>query len=171
MALAELQSHFDYLGFKNFRVTVDDRFDGDDFKNNLILLGGPDANKITREILSRLNLSLTFGDVEVNEIAIHDSVTGKSYAPLKKSIKSDELNLDYGLIVKGKNPFDLSKNILIMGGSFGYGTWAGARYLKSSEFLLNSFTLNSEYLECLIETDIALKTPQAIRSIIFRKTV
>ena len=167
MALAELRMHFESLGLRDFSVSYADRLDGDSLKTNLILIGGPDVNTITKEAVVRIQSTLRFGNPEHHEIAIYDSVTDRIYAPLVRT-DSNEIIKDYGVVLKTTNPFAPNKQVLIVAGSFGYGTWAGIRFITSRQFIENPMVLEGMPIECLIETDIVRGTPQDIRLIVLR---
>ncbi len=168
IGLAELNTQLESLGLRNFSTTYPDRLNGDDLKSNLILIGGPDANAITNEAITRIKTTLKFGNPETHEIAIYDSQTQTTYAPTIKK-NSDELVKDYGVILKTSNPFAPKKQLLLIAGSFGYGVWAGVRYLKSKEFVADPIVSSGKSFECLVEVDMVLDTPQNIKPIVLRE--
>lgn len=88
----------------NLRVRLDTEIREEELKNNLILLGGPIVNSITNKINS-------FLPIKFIEKAIKSNLSGKTYY-------SDET----GLIVKTKNPFDKTKEILLIAGKRHAGT-------------------------------------------------
>lgn len=167
MGLTELYNFFKKIGLHDFTVLYSDLIEGNSLKTNLILLGGPDANSISREALSRIKSTIKLGDPDLHEISIQDTKFKKLYSP-RIDENSNKLRTDYGLILKTKNPFNHNKQLLLIAGSFGYGTWAGIRYITSKEFLKNRIVSEGTSLECLIETDITLETPQQIKLITLR---
>lgn len=167
IGLTELRTYFGGLGLRDFTVSYADRVDGDSLKTNLILIGGPDANAVSKEVVTKINSTLRFGNPAHYEIAIYDSATDRIYAPLTKS-DSHEIIKDYGVILKTTNPFSPSKQVLVIAGSFGYGAWAGIRYAISKQFIENEFVIQGKPLECLIEADIVRGTPQDIRLVTVR---
>jgi hypothetical protein len=164
--LAELQIHFKLLNLPEIIVEYDDDLHGDDLKSNLILIGGPAVNTITRQVLSRIGSKLRFG-IPTHPEAIHDAAKNREYVPSRRT-DTNEIDVDYGMIIKAKNPFDPSKQVLVIAGSWGYGTWAGARFTSSKEFIEDPVVLDSKSFECLIETDVVLRTPQDIRVVFLR---
>lgn len=72
MGLTELYSFFKKIGLRDFTVLYADRIEGNSLKTNLILLGGPDANSISREALSRIKSTIKLGDPDTHEILIRD---------------------------------------------------------------------------------------------------
>ncbi|GAA3068006.1 hypothetical protein GCM10010448_59170 [Streptomyces glomeratus] len=53
-ALSELQQHFIRIGAPSPLITYSDRLDSPSRRNPLILIGGPDGNGITNEVMQRL---------------------------------------------------------------------------------------------------------------------
>ena len=162
MGLAELRAYLESLGLRDFAVSYADCLDGDSLKTNLILIGGPQPNAISKEVITKINSTFRFGDSARIGSPIYDSLTGQPYAPVTKP-NSGEILMDYGLILKASNPFAPSKQVLLIAGCFGYGTWAGVRFAISKEFVTNQIVAEGKPLECVIETDILRGTPQDIR--------
>jgi hypothetical protein len=75
IALNDLQRYFAGIGFKRFTVHYSDRLewagadDHDPLQGNLILLGGPDANKVTRLVLERVALGIEFLEIRREQLA------------------------------------------------------------------------------------------------------
>lgn len=169
IGLAELRTYFDKLGLENFDVAYADRTSGDLLNANLILLGGPDANSVTRDAVSKIKSTIQFGNPEKYEIAFYDTITNRVYAPALQNINSKKIINDYGIIFKTANPFAPDKQIIVVAGSFGYGTWAGVRYILSKAFIENPLVNKNGQIECLITTDIVRETPQNIQMIALRE--
>lgn len=167
IGLTELSTYFESLGLKNFTVSYADQLDGDSLKTNLILIGGPDANAISKEVVNRVESGIQFGEPGHHEIAIRDRKTNNIYIP-SRGINSNEVIKDYGAILRTANPFSPGKQILVIAGSFGFGTWAGIRFAMSRKFVENPIASSNKALECLVETDVVYGTPQDIRLIILR---
>jgi DNA-binding MarR family transcriptional regulator len=91
----------------NSSVSLDVEMHSQDLKENLIIIGGPVINKVTRMINQKLPIRF---DRKNN---IYSSVSKKTY-------KSD----DCGFIVKTENPYDKEKNILVIAGKRYSGTRA-----------------------------------------------
>jgi len=163
MATATLQAFFESAGITKFSIVSDENIQGDDLKNNLILIGGPIANVITKQVMEKVNTSFKF---EGKDGAIKDSVTKRNYIP-NFDRQPNEQSIDYSLVIFTYNPFDPTKKVIIIAGSLAFGTWAGARYLISrlSKKLAPKGRTN---FECLLETDVMFETPQAIRTIQIR---
>ena len=165
--MAELQSYLSKIGGSPL-LAYADRLEGDDLKHTMILLGGPDANSATRRVAKRLTSNLRFGNSEINEVSIRDTSAWptKIYGPSRLDV--DNSGIDYGLILRAPNPFATDKEVVILAGSFGHGTWAATRHVTSNDFLEKSKTLRRAPIECLVETDVELDTPQKIRPLLLR---
>ncbi|WP_221355357.1 helix-turn-helix domain-containing protein [Streptomyces beigongshangae] len=163
-ALSEIQQHFVRIGAPSPVITYSDRVGGEARRNPLILIGGPDANAITDEIMKRLPCSLGFRQRTPHDVSIQDSQTERTYAP--RLLRQGEVT-DYGIVVKTRNPFNPQVPTLIVAGSFGYGSWAGARLLTET----TSAELASSHasFECLFETEVVGRTPQATKVLILRE--
>lgn len=86
-------------------------------KNNLIVLGGPSSNEIARRIWLQIQSFIPFSFDYENHI-IHD--INSKYEPLLDS--EGKLKVDYGLLIRMKNPYNREKSILLSMGCHGYST-------------------------------------------------
>ena len=104
-----------FLNYKPELFTkLDTEVKEEDLKNNLILIGGPGVNFITAKVNSKLPIKFEkIKDQENFYSGFHSSVSDKNY-----------YEEGYGLIVKAKNPFDKSKDILVIAGRRMSGTRA-----------------------------------------------
>ena len=168
MALAELQNYLGLIGVSKSQVVYADRLDGDALKHTLISLGGPDANAVTRDAVKSIDSKLRFGDPSINEIAIRDSGASPPKLYVPSAPDRDGAATDYGLILRARNPFDTTKEMMIIAGAFGHGTLAGTRYVTSQEFLALPAVGARSAFECLVETDVVRDAPQAIRLVVAR---
>ncbi len=91
---------------KNIRL--DTQIKQNDLKNNLILIGGPSVNCITAKINKYMPIKFTMKTKSIISTCS------------KKRYSHDET----GLIVKIQNPFEKTKQILILAGNRGLGTQA-----------------------------------------------
>ena len=167
IALAELQLYLREIG-GNPKVAYADRLDGDELKHTMILLGGPDANSVTRRLYNRIASTLRLGNHESGEISIRDTSVQPPhfYGPSPRD--HNNAYTDHGLILRAPNPLAPDKEVMIIAGSFGHGTWAAARHVASTEFLKKCRSLKHGPIECLVQTDVELDTPQNIRELLIR---
>ena len=176
-AAAELKSFFADIGFRRQERAVDivyhDQLLGDSYGSNLICIGGSDANRVTQALLERVDHKITLGESKRYEIFMRDTETKRTYYPeLRPGPGGLQLvTLDYGLLIKAPNPFDLSREVIIIAGSFGYGTWAGAKLARSPEFLRASLTSKRSALECLFKVQVAQDVPQQPEIVVLRKSL
>ncbi|MBD2752637.1 TIR domain-containing protein [Spirosoma validum] len=160
ISYTEVSAFLKVMGHSSIRISYADRISGDSLGANLVLIGGPDANSITREVVSRIKTSLIFGDPNRHEVSFTDSITNTTYYPEYSRDYEEPISTDCGVIIKAENPFSPSNQVLILFGSYGYGTWAAAKLLTSRGFYNNSVISNGDYFECVFTTDIVRETPQ-----------
>src|SRR3712207_6809703 len=87
-----------------------------------------------------------------------DRTTGKIRRP-----ETDEkvcLISDQGIVVRAPNPFNSERQILILAGSYGYGSTAAARLVTSSRFLRHPLARSSKNFEALFTTEVVDHAPQ-----------
>jgi hypothetical protein len=149
VALRELATFFGKIGFKHYEtVYVDERHLNR--KNNLVLLGGLDTNQITMDAMEEIGSNLTIVDPGPGfEMEVHDLAPDANCAdgdlkgtpPLRKFKASAKI--DYGIIIRARNPFEPSKALIIVAGAYGYGTWGGIDLMQQDEFLQRCQELDS----------------------------
>ena len=116
-------------------VNLDTDVRESDLKNNLILIGGPVINRVTKMINEKMSIRF---DSKKN---IYSSISKKTYT-------SD----DCGLIVKMQNPFDKNKKILVIAGKRYSGTKAGIlAFIKYFEEISKGNKKNSQIGAKIIE--------------------
>lgn len=133
LALREISSYLVSVGVKNAEVVYVDEPLLDRTKN-LILLGGPDANKLTEEAFENIYPKPGVEVVDPGEnlpMEVHDLQSGGPPYVAKP-------NLDYGVIIRSRNPFNEDNSIVIIAGAYGNGSWGGAR-LATDVKLLDQF--------------------------------
>ncbi|MCI4645284.1 MAG: hypothetical protein MRY64_10910, partial [Hyphomonadaceae bacterium] len=100
LALAEFISYFKQSGFKNYEVVSSRTISTTMLGENLILIGGPDANTTSRDFIerSRDRLRTQFGDPDKSEISF--KLSGITFMPeLGDTLK------DAAAIVYQRNPY------------------------------------------------------------------
>lgn len=103
-----------------------------DLSCHIILIGGPDYNKLTERILkiggTRFGYLSPYcgkrAETSPNEIVLHDLVTDKEYC-------FSSVDNDYGYVEQIRNPFDQTKWITLFGGCHTVGV-AGASKMMSA---------------------------------------
>jgi hypothetical protein len=199
LALRDLSDYFSKIGFRRYTVFYNDQFDHPEsmsespLQGNLVLLGGPDANSVTREVLSRLHLGVEF--VEVSPVVLAqvrgarplprgapasgrhparwrrrkgnawrvpvflDRHTERVHGPV---FAGDDLRADCGVVLRCPNPFNPSKEVLILCGSYGYGTWGAVRFVQSTAFL-RGLPADASAIECLLTVEVSHDMPQGVQ--------
>jgi hypothetical protein len=114
----------------NYRLDVETR--ESDLRENLILIGGPAVNMVTRRMNSRLPVRLELR----GERSIKSTLSGKAY-------RSD----DCGIIVLTDNPWDRKKKILLIAGKRFQGTRAAViSLIKDLEKVMQGNRNNRKYV-------------------------
>ena len=161
-AAAELAAFFGRLGFPGFDPSKDivrgNRPPGELYGLNLICIGGADANEATEKMLAKISPTLEGGPIR-----IRDAAEGKVYEPTS--------SLDYGVLIKARNPLNDSREVLIIDGCSGYGTWAGVKLACSPRFrkeLHDRAIPPGQPIECLYSTDVINGVPLEPRVVVVR---
>ena len=118
-----------------------------DYKeSSLILLGGPDRNDVTREVIEKLDLTLRFID---DGTVLYDSVSERRYVIGLN--ESDKVVRDYGMFIKTRSPFRENRTVFILAGCRTFGTLASACFMMDSasiRTMVRSF--GADYFEAVV---------------------
>jgi hypothetical protein len=154
-ALIAIQRELREIGCQ-VRVLPVDSLAPEDRERDLVLLGGPDANELTRATMERFEgrLSITVPGSKLHNVALRDSVSKKIFAPQHGA--DGDLVLDYGLVVRTPNPLSNGRRteVLILAGCWGYGTTGAAEAVCDSEFLQHSVVSKNRYFEAIVRTAV-----------------
>lgn len=170
-AAAEVAAFFAELGVRRGANAIDivyqDQFSGDLYGANLISIGGPEGNRVTERILRRINHSIKFDSGS----SLRDTETDTVYNPEFETEGEGRktLVLDYGLLIKAPNPLDPRHTVMIIAACYGYGTWAGARLARSSQFLHTELAEQGEAIECLFKVEVIEEAPQIPNIVLTRR--
>ena len=142
LALRELTTAFNEVGYKDYKIVYVDERELDPCEN-LILLGGMDTNRLTKEAVEQIDPGLSIHDPGPGiKMEIHDlrplnqpRERHSRKLPSRKIYKASD-DTDYGMIIRSPNPFNPSKGLIIIAGAYGYGSWAGASLVREASFLL-----------------------------------
>lgn len=129
-------------------VLLSDHCDDKAKEGDLLLLGGPKNNVVTREALDRLaaKLPLTMRTNEDDEIFRTTATVGCRLIappPEVETEKQPENALDYGLIIQTTNCFDTSGTLTIIAGTHTYGTAAAARFFIENQSAIRALARTS----------------------------
>jgi hypothetical protein len=167
MALRELQRIFDEIGIGSPDIIHSNAIDANLLKqSNLIGLGGPDGNWLTRIVLERIVTTIRLGRPEIHEIAIEDTVENEVYTPWFRP--SWDEGVDYGAMYRIPSSL-FGKEVLLIAGAFGYGTWAGVRLLAGKEFLRHPAVAGNRPFECLYRVDVVGRDPARVEILTVRE--
>ena len=112
---------------KEIRI-LEVKHDGNRLKENLVLIGGPVTNEITMRIFQDIAVPFSF----MGHTLI-DNLNSKEYKP--KSDTNGQVLEDYGLVLRNVNPYNKQKEIIIIAGCYGHGTYSGAVAVTDYEIL------------------------------------
>jgi len=141
LALRELATLFGKVGFKQFNTAyVDER--NLEREDNLILLGGLDTNQVTKDAMDLIKPGVTIYDpgpgiaMEAHDLAYEQRRNnhGAHGEPSRRKYKATA-EVDYGMIIRARNPFNPSKAIIIIAGAYGYGSWGALTLIQQEAFL------------------------------------
>jgi hypothetical protein len=100
---------------------------------HLIIIGGGHFNPVYRKAIERLEVPLHFFDTEAdNFVEIRNKDRSSVYKPAGDNNK---LVYDVGFAVRARNPWNRERSIIIVAGSYGYGTVAAMRYITEPSTL------------------------------------
>jgi hypothetical protein len=160
LALNELRQQLQRVRVSHLPLTPSHQLTGLERRGNLVLVGGPHSNQVTAEVMQRLPLTFHFGSPEEHDAAIYDTETGNRMQCVVDA--SDQLLVDQGILIRAANPFNRQRSIVILAGSFGFGTSAAAQLLANPELLTHSIVAAGHPFEATFSVEIVGGTPQQI---------
>ena len=123
---------------------------------NLILIGGTDTNAFTSVIAPRIGCQLeSLIDSEGHNV-VRDSRLGVDHRATSEPIPGaagGRLTKDFGIIVRGPNPFNMDCEVLILAGAHGLGSLAAAEIClgeKNEKRLYHDLLEFNGHFECLV---------------------
>jgi len=126
--LLEFTPIFEKIGFE-YRITDSlDATDAELSSANLLILGGPAVNDVSRRAFDAIQDTLPVS-INLEELAI--TIANRRYAP-EYDATAQKVVRDYGLVLRCRNPFDPSGRsaaFLVMG-CHGFGTAGSAQLLR-----------------------------------------
>jgi hypothetical protein len=142
----ELQDILCDLGYRLRRVRSD-QISENLLKENIISIGGPIPNDITKELLNKSEINYKFNGNE-----IFSKKTSKiEFSPL---MDNESIKRDYGIITKMKNPYNRKKECVIVCGCLGWGTQACLKVLTEKEDENVNFLNKYEYFQLICTCEI-----------------
>ncbi|GID32696.1 hypothetical protein [Paractinoplanes brasiliensis] len=171
-AVHELATMIGKLG-SSFEVTNAGRITDGLQRENLILLGLEQVNTLVPNVFEKIGVGY---EVDVPSMTITDRVSGETYTPqweidlLQDNAARDldgswfihtdqdgvrsvqSFRIDYGILVRGQNPYAPKRGLVVMAGLYGFGTWAAARLPLDEEFL--RLCAGFRNFECLFRVEV-----------------
>jgi hypothetical protein len=102
----------------------------DALESNLFCIGGPDANSVTAGILNDIGYR-----IPENRGFSPGLQPGRIYDPNSGADAGEGQGeaVDYGRLIRVRNPYKKDRCVFILWGNSGYGTWAAAKLLHSQQ--------------------------------------
>lgn len=125
---------------------------------DMVLLGGPDVNWVTRIVSDVDPGVIQFGDPKLHVISMRDLVSNAIHSPAGGD--REALTRDVGVIKFIPNPFSEGHHVIVIAGAFGFGTWAGPILMRSKAFLEHPVVRSGRYFECLITVPVVAGVPE-----------
>jgi hypothetical protein len=162
-ALLAFQRKWATFGGAEFRIESSERLASlPGIRDNLVCIGGPDANPVTRLILDRTNTRV---QLLAGTVTFIDTETGTHFNP---RTASDGDGRDVGFILRTRNPFNADRCVLVVAGSFGDGTQAAAELVCNERFERLDLVKEHRDFEILFEVEVIRGTPQDPKIVIER---
>jgi len=158
-AVEEIEEFFDQQKLPRPERVDADKVTEEELKANLIVLGGPDTNEISRCLAAGIGATLKFGTGRFLGGTVLDLEEQEIYHPKWVDHARDILH-DYVLIYRIKNPFNRKAQVLLIAGHPGHGAWVGTRHLFPGAFLASDTAKTLGSFELLLRSTVHLGVPQ-----------
>lgn len=125
MGASNIMYHLNKVYSKiKFDIDMECFFNEKDLNKNIILIGGPVNNRLTRRFLEEINIPFRF-----EGYTLVDELNNKRYDAV---ISNDNIETDYSLIVNWDNPFVPGYRTIMICGCRTIGCYAGVLFLTES---------------------------------------
>ena len=116
---------------EKFELRWSDKIFSEDLNGNLVLIGGPLANPITKAFAETLKLPFSFNSQPTHDIM---DLKGRTiFSPIE--IGTNDYSPDYAIVLKTGNPHNEEKKLVIVAGCHRYGTYGGAKCVTLTRLL------------------------------------
>lgn len=133
-------------------IKIFEAIDVNDMEENIIIIGGPMSNEITRRIMQFFEFPFFIEDHVLN-------CCNRKYEP--KLDENGEIFEDYAFILKSENPYNKRKNLIIIAGCYFYGCLSGAMAVTDTEILRNICRrTKGKSIGVIIKSHVFHKIPQ-----------
>ena len=171
-AVHELATKLGRFG-ASFDIAYTSRMTEGQQRENMILVGLDEVNSLTPSVLEKVGSGFR---ANVESMTIEDVRTGRRYSsdwdldllegtPVRDFDEgwfisvgvnggrtARRFRADYGVLVRGQNPFAPRRTLLVIAGIYGFGTWAGAQLPFDEEFLRRCAGYRN--FECLYRVEV-----------------
>lgn len=135
-------------------------------ERDILLLGGPKNNEVSKLFLEKLNGLHKIADQNENTIIWLADGQEEKFAGVKEN---KQIKKDYGLIIRTENPFSSQKDkptICLFTGCHTYGTIAAAKFFTNIyKKQIKLFTKAKKNIFLLVECDVLDGFPVAIKMV------
>jgi hypothetical protein len=76
--------------------------------------------------------------------------------------EDEDVTVDYGKLVRVKNPYAPDRTLVTISGIYGYGTWGGVQLLRNPIFLKRCAELEAFDLECIYMVKVHRGEPEFV---------
>jgi hypothetical protein len=161
LATSDAEKEFDrvFTG-KYWRYTCD-ALAPDSLGRNLLLVGGPISNEVTKEIWKKADTRYYFEENDIRDKMNPDFSK-------KPNIENGIVVRDYGIITKCKNPFQQGRSVIVVSGCYGWGTWGSLETLLNPQNLKFLSEKGDLFFQVLVSINVFRKLPQ--RPILIKDT-
>jgi len=151
-ALMELAAGTARIGIFNVAIRFHDLLHPDDLDANLILLGGPDANYLSKQFCAANSPTFGWPSSDAHVVSLMDRRDDVYYHP--QVGQPGEPGKDFGVAVRGSNPVHPDKDALLLAGCWGFGTWASARMTFLPQLNTHQLVSHGRHFEALVGTAV-----------------
>lgn len=135
--------------------------------SNIVLLGAEEANPLVKGAFD--DVASTFRYETSLPMTLHDGLRNKSYVA---KLTGGEVTVDYGTLIRTRNPYAPEHTLVMIGGIYGFGTWGGVRLLNDKRFIKQCALLSDKSkngnifeLECVYSVHVHQGEPEFVRAL------
>jgi hypothetical protein len=130
-------------------VTSSEFRQGQLFRHNLVCVGGPVNNRVTRLLLQRITVPVHF-----DGYAVVSEVSGQRYEAIIDQ-QTNKIIRDVGVAVMVRNPFEPSSSVVLLMGARTFGVAACSHMLTARSLRKANATLGMQYPKwAILDVDV-----------------
>lgn len=143
------------------QVFLSEEVTSSQMQTDLILLGGPHTNEITRYVLEDLKENAPVSIGAGNSLVLQDETI---FTPV---INDESVVKDYGVILACPNPYNSRRRALLFFGSHTFGTEAATQYYSDGARI--TCELMAKYFITIVECDVLDDRVRKFKQVYFKK--